>query len=491
MSARGGVLPAPCWALPRLCYWRRRERLAGSHNHWLVLLSIVVATLASFVALELASVVAAHRAAPRQRYWIALGALAIGSGIWSMHFIGMLGFSLPTQLSYDIAITLASLLVAVLASAAGLLLAHRGMRGWRWLLGAGVLIGIAIAGMHYTGMAALRMDPPIHYRPFRISLSIAIAIAASIASLWAAFQLRLETLASAFWKKAGSAFIMGSAIYGMHYTGMAAAQFAPGSMSTASRQQFDPLSLALILGAFTLVFLTGTLLVSAYEAYRSSGEVSELSRRLVELQDEERRALAAELHDIVGQALSALNAELALARQHLPPAAGAAAERIAAASGLVKSSVEAIRNVMARLRPPGADELGLPAAIRWHAAAFESRTGISVAVTADENLPRPSPKVEDALLRIYLEALNNILKHAGARHVGVALERRNGDIAFTVADDGSGFDAAVASRRDERARWGLMIMRERAAAIGADLRVYSAPGSGTRIELVLSKEKWS
>jgi NO-binding membrane sensor protein with MHYT domain/two-component sensor histidine kinase len=463
--------------------------LAGSHNHWLVLLSIVVATMASFVALELAAAVASHR--PARRRWIGLGALAIGTGIWSMHFIGMLGFELPTRLSYDVAITLASLLIAVLASGAGLVLAHRGKRGWRWLLGAGVLIGGAIAGMHYTGMAALRMDPPIRYGPFLFGLSIAIAIGASIASLWAAFRLRLETLASAFWKKAGSAFILGCAIYGMHYTGMAAAQFAPGSVSTAARQAFDHQSLAVILGAFTLVFLTATLLVSAYEAYRSSGEVGELSRRLVELQDEERRALAAELHDIVGQALSALNTELALARQRLPPDAVEAAERIAAASSLVKASVAAIRNVMARLRPPGADELGLPAALRWHAAAFESRTGISVNVTADEELPRPSAKVEDALLRIYLEALNNILKHAGARQVRVALERRNGEIALTMADDGRGFDDAAVPRRDERAGWGLMIMRERAAAVGAELRVHSAPGSGTRVELVLSKDQWS
>jgi NO-binding membrane sensor protein with MHYT domain len=464
--------------------------VTGTHNHWLVLLSVIVATLAAFVALELAAAVAPHTSRRRQRAWIALGALAIGTGIWSMHFIGMLGFALPTRLSYDVPITLASLAIAVVASGAGLELAHRGKRGVAWVAGAGTLIGIAIAGMHYTGMAALRMQPPIRYGAFLFSLSIAIAIAASIASLWAAFRLRLETLTSAFWKKAGSAVVMGSAIYGMHYTGMAAAQFAPGAVSTAVQREFDPLSLALVLGAFTLVFLVGTLLVSAYEAYRSSGEVGELSRRLVELQDEERRALAAELHDIVGQSLSALNAELALARQRLPPGSEAAAERLSAASSLVKGSVEAIRNVMARLRPPGADELGLPAALRWHAVAFESRTGVPVTVSADENLPRPSRKVEDALLRIYLEALTNALKHAGARHVRVALEQRGDAIVLRVADDGRGFDAREAPRRDETAGWGLMIMRERAAAIGGELQIHS-DGAGTRIELVLSKDKWS
>ena len=103
--------------------------MTGTHNHWLVLLSVMVATLAAFVALELAAAVAPHTSRRRQRAWIALGALAIGTGIWSMHFIGMLGFQLRTRLSYDVPITLASLAIAVVASEAGLELAHRGKRG--------------------------------------------------------------------------------------------------------------------------------------------------------------------------------------------------------------------------------------------------------------------------------------------------------------------------------------------------------------------------
>ncbi|HYL87600.1 MAG TPA: MHYT domain-containing protein [Burkholderiales bacterium] len=464
--------------------------MASSHNPWLVLLSIVVATMASYVTLELAGAVAPHRRAPRQRLWIALGALAIGTGIWSMHFIGMLGFMLPVAVSYDVPLTLLSLAIAIVASGGGLTLANRGTRGLRWLAGGGILIGVAIAAMHYTGMAALRMDPPIRYASVLVAFSIAIAIAASVIALFAAFTLRMESLGSAFWKKAGSAFIMGSAIYGMHYTGMAAAQFAPDCVSRASPHELDHVTFAVILGAFTLVFLAGTLLVSAFEAYRASGEVDRLSQRLMELQDNERRALAAELHDIVGQSLSALNAELALIRSRLPGDAETA-QRIASASSLAKSSVEAIRTVMTRLRPPGADELGLPAALRWHAAALEPRSGIPVSVAVDEALPRPSPRVEDALLRIYLEALNNVLKHSGARQVRVALERRGGDIVLGVADDGRGFRLDALARAGEEGGWGLMIMRERAAAIGGDLRVHSAPGSGTRIELMLSKDRWS
>jgi len=465
--------------------------MAGSHNYWLVVLSIVVATLASFVALELAAAVAPKRPRPGRVFWIALGAVTIGSGIWAMHFIGMLGFMLPTPVSYDVVITVLSLLIAVGASAAGLVLAYRGARGTLWLAGGGILIGFAIAGMHYTGMAAMRMEPPIRYAPSLLILSVLIAIAAGTVSLWSAFRLRMETLLSAFWKKAGSAAVMGVAIYGMHYTGMVAAEFAPGSVSTAAAQEFDRAALAALLGAFTLVFLMATLLLSAFEAYRASGEVGQLSRRLVELQDAERRALAAELHDVVGQNLSALNAELAMIRQRLPAEPAAVAARLAEASSLVKRSVEAIRSVMTRLRPPGADELGLPAALRWHASALEARTGIAVTVSADESLPRPSARTQDAVLRIYLEALNNALKHAGARQIRVSLEGADDQVRLGIEDDGRGFDASAPLRREADSGWGMMIMQERAAALGAELRVDSAPGSGTRVVFTLSKDQWS
>ena len=468
------------------------EGVTGTFNYWLVLLSVVVATLASFVMLELTAVVAPHRPRTRRGAWIALGAAAIGTGIWSMHFIGMLGFHLPTRLSYDVLLTIASLLIAIAASGAGLLLAHRGKHGAAWLVGAGTLIGIAIAGMHYTGMAALRMAPPLRYQPLLFSLSIAIAVAASILSLWSAHRMRLEGFTSAVWKKAGSAFVMGSAIYGMHYTGMAAAHFAPDCVSTAGPQQLDPVSLALILGAFTLAFLTATLLVSAYEAYLADSEFGKLSRRLMDLQDEERRTLAAELHDIVGQNLSALNTELALIGNEL--AAGAPrvlSRRLADATALVRRSVEAVRNVMTQLRPPGLDELGLAAAIRWHVQNFAARTGIAASVIADDALPRPQTAVADAVLRIHLEVLNNVAKHAGAAEVRIALQAREGEMVLAVSDNGRGFAADAPIRRDAKSGWGLMIMQERAAAAGGELRVDSAPGKGTRVELTIPWHRWS
>ena len=479
--------------------------MAGTHSYWLILLAVIVATMASFVGLDLASRIARGR---RHGIWTVAGALSIGMGIWTMHFIGMLGFHLPVAVSYDIWITLLSLALAIVGCGASLVLVSSGPLGAGKLLTGGTLIGLAIVTMHYTGMAAMKIVPPIRYDPWLVALSIFIAVSASVLALWSAYTLRFENFLQAFWKRAGSAVIQGSAIYGMHYTGMAAATFAPGSRSDVyPRQQFDPTALALILGAASMVFLLAILLISAYERLsasrlephveklgraveHASEEIRDLSRRLVELQDAERRRLATELHDIVGQNLSALVTELALIRSRLPAALEPDLHKsLADATLLAKQSVEAVRKVMAQLRPPGLDELGLPAALRWHASAFYSRTGIAAKVDADESLPRPLAAVEDAVLRIYLEALTNVAKHASARAVVVKLELRNGHIRLSIADDGRGFEVQARGRGESA--WGLAIMQERAAAVGGELHIRSAPGAGTLIEFSLSKDKWS
>src|SRR5438105_387669 len=484
--------------------------MRGTYDHWLILLSIIVAIIASFVALDLVSSLVPSRRRKNKKYWLAGGAIALGICIWSMHFIGILAFRLPIEVPYDIRFTVLSMLMAIIVSGLGLVFGSRESLGMGGLVGGGLLVGIGIVSMNYIGLEALQIEPRIRYQPGLVALSILIALGAAIVSLWCSHKLRMETIFSGFQKKAGSAVIMGMAIFGMHYTGIAAAQFAPHSVGTAHPPwSINPAGLDGPIGAFTLLFLLGTLLISAHDAYRAavaekqmteptsqlneaSGEVKRLSARLVEIQDEERRALAAELHDIVGQELSAVNAELALLRSQLPPGAPSdASERLANASGHVRRSVDAVRSVMAQLRPPGLEELGLPAALRWHAAAFEARTGIAPAVSANETLPRPLPKVEDALLRIYLEALTNVSKHAKAGKVWVTLEARGGVIVMGVADDGRGFDMSRTARRDEKSGWGLMIMYERALSIGAELRVHSTPGSGARIEVLVPKDKWS
>ncbi|MBI2508738.1 MAG: diguanylate cyclase, partial [Betaproteobacteria bacterium] len=240
--------------------------MTGTYDTWLVILSIVVAVIASYVALALAARVAASAGNKAAHYWLIGGALSMGTGIWSMHFVGMLAFRLPIPMSYDIPITLLSLLIAVLVSGFALYTVSHGTLSVRRLLGAGVLMGAGIASMHYTGMAAMQMEPPISYNALLFVLSILIAIAASLAALWIAFQLRLETALSAFWKKTGSALVMGAAISGMHYTAMAAANFAPNSICTVNPQDINNVWLASTIGGFTVIFLATTLMISVFDA---------------------------------------------------------------------------------------------------------------------------------------------------------------------------------------------------------------------------------
>ena len=261
--------------------------MTGSYNSWLVLLSIVVASFASYVALDLASRVVAARGSRSAGFWLFGGALSMGIGIWSMHFIGMLAFQLPIPMSYDIPITLGSLLIAVIVSGFALSTISHGALSLRRLLGAGSLMGIGIACMHYTGMAAMQMEPPVRYHPPLFAASIVIAIAASMVALWIAFQLRTETIRSAIWKKTGSALIMGFAISGMHYTGMAAAIFAPDSVCSVSPQDINNVWLAGAIGVFTVMFLATTLVVSLFDArsvaLNALGESEERFRSLTEL----------------------------------------------------------------------------------------------------------------------------------------------------------------------------------------------------------------
>ncbi|MBU9578361.1 EAL domain-containing protein [Ralstonia mannitolilytica] len=237
--------------------------LVGSYNPLLVLLSLLVAVLASYTALDMAGrvVTAQGRAA---FWWLTGGASAMGVGIWSMHFVGMLAFSLPIPLGYDVSITLASLAIAIAASAFALWLVSRRELPWRRLVGGALLMGAGVAGMHYTGMAALRMKPGIDYDPAIFGLSVVIAVFASGAALWIAFRLRGHSQRVRA-LRAGAAVVMGVAIVGMHYTGMAAAAFPLGSVCGAAHAGASTAWLALVIILITLAVLAIALIISVLD----------------------------------------------------------------------------------------------------------------------------------------------------------------------------------------------------------------------------------
>lgn len=238
--------------------------LIGSYDSSLVALSLCVAILASYTALDLAGRIASAQGAARV-LWIGGGAVAMGIGIWSMHFVGMLAFSLPIPLGYDLTITLLSLAIAMLASGFALwLVSQSELPVWHITLGS-LAMGAGIGAMHYIGMAAMRMQPGIDYDPLLFALSLLIAVAASGAALLIAFRLRRHTPYVRL-ARAGAAVIMGFAIVGMHYTGMAAASFPEGSLCGAAFSGLDSRWLASLVIVTTFAVLAIALLTSILDA---------------------------------------------------------------------------------------------------------------------------------------------------------------------------------------------------------------------------------
>jgi methyl-accepting chemotaxis protein PixJ len=238
--------------------------MSSAYDPSLVTLSILIAVVASYTALDLAGRVTTTLGQTRIS-WLIGGAIAMGIGIWSMHFVGMLALSMPIAIFYDLPGVLFSIVPAILASGGALWLASRTVLSIQQLLLGGMLMGIGIAFMHYSGMAAMRMDASVHYDPLLFIVSVGIAIGASVVALWIAFKLRTQSGKPRKLPQILSALVMGLAISGMHYTGMAAAQFTPTKAVVAVSSKIMQASLtwlAVGIGIGTLIILCFTLLTS-------------------------------------------------------------------------------------------------------------------------------------------------------------------------------------------------------------------------------------
>jgi len=237
--------------------------VTGTHDPYLVALSILVASFASYTALDLGGHVAGARGLAR-RVWLAVAAITMGGGIWSMHFIGMLAFITPVPMSYDIGLTTLSLLVAIFVTGGGFYVISRQNVSPPRLALSGIFMGLGIAAMHYTGMAAMRGQTEISYDRLFVALSLVIAIGASTAALWLAFRT------TGLRQKVAGAVVMGLAISGMHYTAMGAASFAPyGPVHDAQvSASLGQTTLALAVAGITFVIL----------AFASTASLSEQKR---------------------------------------------------------------------------------------------------------------------------------------------------------------------------------------------------------------------
>jgi NO-binding membrane sensor protein with MHYT domain/two-component sensor histidine kinase len=250
--------------------------IIGTYDPYLVALSISVACLASYTALDLGGRIRGSRRWARLA-WLVTAAIAMGGGIWSMHFIGMLAFVMPMPVSYHLGLTLLSLVVAVGVTGFGFfMIGTRELTAPEFVL-SGIFMGIGIISMHYVGMAAMRMPADIRYDPILVTLSVLIAIGASIAALWLAFRTTVTS------QQLMAAVVMGFAISGMHYTGMAAATFIaePALDGARGARALAQTGLALTIATITFVILLLALVASAFD--------KKLAQRSLELEEKNRQ----------------------------------------------------------------------------------------------------------------------------------------------------------------------------------------------------------
>jgi NO-binding membrane sensor protein with MHYT domain len=258
--------------------------LHGSYDTVLVGLSIVIAVLASFTALTLVG--RAKESAGRARtVWLFGAATALGGGIWSMHFVAMLAFSLHMPIHYNVELTVVSLVAAIVVTALALYTVTR-WAGYASLVTAGFFAGLGVATMHYMGMAAMEMNATISYDPLLFAVSIVIAIVAATAALWLALNL------NATWHKVAAAFVMGAAICGMHYTGMAATIFTPAEGPPLAASSISAYGLAMGIGGTTIaIFALG--IMAAIVDRRFTGHLRRELEERVKVEVELRQAVAA------------------------------------------------------------------------------------------------------------------------------------------------------------------------------------------------------
>ena len=237
----------------------------------LVVLSVAIAVFAAYTALDLGGRVRGARPGPRWS-WTAGAALAMGGGIWSMHFVGMLAFQMAMPVAYETGLTLLSLFVAVGVTGLAVAWVSRRHASRRDVAVSGPLMGVGVAGMHYTGMAAMRIPGSLAYSPIVVSLSVAIAVTAATAALWLTFR------ENSVWQKLAAAIVMGLAVAGMHYTGMAAATFTLEVQAGAPHAHIAGVglgqqNLALYVAGATFLILFLAMLASSFDQQRGQAEL--------------------------------------------------------------------------------------------------------------------------------------------------------------------------------------------------------------------------
>ena len=374
----------------------------------------------------------------------------MGIGIWSMHFVGMLALTLPIEIAYDVGTTLLSMVIAIVVSTFALHIASRKQVGRAALVGAGFAMGIGICAMHYVGMAAIEITPPIRYDPRWVAISFAIAIAASFAALGVAFSSPRPS----GWRRYHRAFGaigMGLAIAGMHYAGMAAAQFPATAASGAALVNKGWLAGSVT--TITLFVLVATLLLSLLEA-RAAARAAKFQKSLAEVAQTSRAKdefLAMLGHELRNPLASISNAV------HLLQRAGSNSTQRQFAEDVIARQSSHLSRIVEDLLDVGraiAGKISLQrGAIDVFATVDETLRALAAAgITAGRQVELQGAAAwvnadRTRIVQVVSNLVSNAVQHTviGGR-IDVRVEARADTVELTVSDDGTGMDADTAAR---------------------------------------------
>ena len=467
--------------------------LTATYDPYLVALSILVASFAAYTALDLGGRVPLAEG-PTHRIWLAAAALTMGAGIWSMHFVAMLAFMLPMPVSYDVGLTVLSLVLAILATGGGFYVISRpGVSRPRLVL-SGLFMGIGILAMHYTGMAAMRGPVELSYEPLWVALSVIIAIGVATAALWLAFRTTGPG------QKLAAAIVMGLAISGMHYTGMRATICTAHATDAHEDATLDRTPLALAIAGFTLADLVA-LFASVSKRKRTEEALRQTRADLAHIHRVTAMGeLAASISHEVMQPLGAglTNTQAALRWLSAQPPD---LDEVRQALGRAVNNETRAAEIIGRIRnlikkePPRKDALEVNEAIVEVLAVARGevrKNNVSVQTQLAEGLPLiqgDRVQLQQVILNLIVnavEAMNGVSEGSRGLLIGTGKDA-SGGVLVTVQDSGPGLNPesfehlfnSFYTTKPGGMGMGLSICRSIVEAHGG--RIWATPNAGPGI----------
>jgi NO-binding membrane sensor protein with MHYT domain len=457
--------------------------MTASYNDILVALSVFIGMSAAYVALDLTPRITAASGWVRSA-WLTGGGIAMGIGVWSMHFTGMLAFSLPVPVEYDWPTVLLSLLAGILAASFSLFILSRETMGIIRIVSAGFIVGAGIIAVHNIGMRAMRMAAEYRY-DFRLAtLAVILAISVSLSGLWLGFRFRDE-IRGCTWRKMAGAAVVGAAICSVHYSAMAAVTFFPSAPDSevSHAMRISTIGAAAISMA-TLVVQGLAILTSFVDRRSSSQTIEQLSSQLLHSHDKEQRRIARDLHDDVGQDLYAV--KLTLGRLRESALHSQARESLSEAVDMTAAALEKVRTIAQLQYPPELETLGFRAATVAYVDGFRERCGIHVELHIPTAMPPISRASESTLLKVIRECLLNVVRHSGSRNVKILIQTELSQVVVEVSDDGRGILPEILDRLrgDVKPGIGTASMFSRIEELGGRLEITSGHW-GTSVKAII------